>query len=496
MSDFLSRLFRLRPEEVGLALVMGGLILGNSLARQITGIVAVSGLLSVSGVNAFLLVLLVDYLIILLAGGVQSLIVDRLNRKNLMGGVIVAFVLVFVVVRLLFALRVPAQFNYIVLYLVAEQQLIFFPLVFWVLGNDIFDMAQAKRLFPFIASWGFIGKILGSGFSAAMPTLFARLGRPAEDVLWLNVLIYGLAYAGLLIGLRHIKVRPANADHESVRETLSEGWGFVKEVPSFRYLMMAIVALALCDTLIEFRFLGVTNSAFPSRTSYQQFYSLYRLGVTVAAFLVQSLLTSRLIEKMNLKNTFFVFPAVVLAGVAGLLVFPELVTAVAAMATVKLVRETLDESSRKAFQALVPEERRGRVSTFMDSYLPAIGTILACVLAGAVVLAGLYLPPALATAIYVGVGLVAALAAIWTLLEQWTALATIGVCVLAGGLVLAGWRIGAAQTFYVYLGLAGLGGGLALWATVKMRRAYDGSLLNWRLKRRQRASRVLDKLEF
>jgi hypothetical protein len=36
----------------------------------------------------------------------------------------------------------------------------------------------------------------------------------------------------------------------------------------------------------------------------------------------------------------------------------------------------------------------------------------------------------------------------------------------------------------------------ALWAIYRMRRVYDSSMFNWRLKRRQRAASVLDKLEF
>src|SRR5262245_47138748 len=134
----IGRLFRLRPEETGVVLAMGFLILCNSLARQVTGIVAVSGLLSAGGVNELLLVLLIDYVIILLTGGLQSLIVDKFNRIALMNGLTLMFVLVFVVAKLLFAFNVPVGINYTLLYLIAEQQLVFFPLVFWVLGNDIF----------------------------------------------------------------------------------------------------------------------------------------------------------------------------------------------------------------------------------------------------------------------------------------------------------------------------------------------------------------------
>lgn len=488
----IGQVFRLRPEETGVALAMGFLILCNSLARQVTGIVAVSGLLSTGGVNDLLLVLLIDYVIILLTGGLQSLIVDKFNRLALMNALVMAFVLVFVIARLLFTFNIPAGINYTLLYLIAEQQLVFFPLVFWVLGNDIFDPSQAKRLFPFIASWSFVGKIIGSGIAGVAPVLVKN----QEDVLLLNVLIYLIAYFGLTLGLRNVKTRALTLKHETVRETLSEGWGFIKEVPSFRYLMLAILALAVCDTIVEFRFLSVSDTAFVSQAAYQQFYSLYRLGVTIASFLVQSFLTSRLIERMNLKNTFFIFPAVVLVGVVGMMAMPGLGTAVLAMSVVKLVRETIDESARKAFQSLVPEERRGRVSTFMDSYLPALGTIVACLLTGAVVLAGLWLSPEVAIYVYLGVALLGAVLVVWVVLVRWPVLISILMALLTGTVALLGVQVKPDQAFYFYLALVALSAGLAIWSVVKMRAVYESSLLNWRLKRRQRGSRVLDKLEF
>jgi AAA family ATP:ADP antiporter len=443
MGAWLSRLFRLHPGEAGLVLVMSFVSLGNSLARQVTGIVAVSGFLfEGGGVNQILLVMLVDYFVVLLLGGVQSLVVDRINRVRLIIGISLGFAAVFALVRVLFYLQVPGWLDYTLLYLLAEQQLVLFPLVFWVLANDLFEMAQAKRLFPLIAAWGFIGKIAGSGVAAVSRGVLPQWGGRPEDVLYLNVLLYLAASAAFALGLRKARVRQTVPQHESVRETLTEGWGFLKEVPSFRYLMLAIMMLAVCDTIIEFRFLVVTDAAFSDAASYQLFYSLYRLGVTIVSFLIQTFLTSRLVERMGLKNAFFLFPAVALLGAVGTLAIPGVVAAVVAMASVKLIRETVDDSSRKVFQGLVPEERRGRVSTFMDSYLPSLGTMLACAVTYAIV-----------------------------------SLVT-----------------NKDLNFYIYLAVALAGGLGALWATLHMRQVYDTSLFNWRLKRRQRGASVLDKL--
>jgi hypothetical protein len=437
MRNFIQRVFRLQPGEGALVFVLGYLLFGNALARQVSSIVAISGFLNTGGVNEMLLVLGIDYTLVLILGGFQSLVVDRINRIRLMALISMGFALVFMLLRILFAVGAPGWLNYSVMYLVAEQQFVLFPIVFWILANDIYSFSQAKRLFPLIASWSFIGKLMGIGTAAATPALFARWGVKNEEVLLLNALIYIVAFVLITIVLRKVSLRKTVQQSETVSETLREGWDFLRGVDSFRYLMLAILTLAVADTIIEFRFWVVTDAVFVGQSTYQNFYSLYRLAISLISFGVQTFLTSRLLNTMQLKNVFLIFPIVVLLGVGGAIASPAIFAIVSAMAVIKLVRETMDESARKNFQSLVPEERRGRVSTFMDNYLPAVGTILACVVTGLIVLVGLQINRDL---------------------------------------------------HLVYLSVALLCGGIAFWATLKMRKVYESSLLNWRLKRRQRTS--------
>lgn len=453
MKKSLSRTLRLRPGEAGLVVTLGFLLLSNALAMQVSGIVAISGFLSEGGVNQILIVWVVDTLLIILMTGLQSLIVDRFDRITLMRWMTLGFALVFVILRVMFILQAPGWLNYSFLYLVSEQQWLFFPLIFWILANDIFDMAQSKRLFPLIASLGSAGKFLGIGVALLSPSLFSRLALRSEAVLTLNVVIYVLAFLLVLIGLRDVSVRKTRQKPETLRETLMEGWAFVREVPSFRYLTMAILALVVCDTIIEFRFLVVSDRYFTAAGSYQTFYSLYRLGLYLAALAIQGFLTNRIIAKISLKNAFLILPFTALAGASWMLALPGVISGVGGVILQKLPAITVDETARKSFQALVPEERRGRVSMFMDSYLFAGGTIIGCLITG--------------TVIFVG------------------PLRAVVEAQLAG-----------VTHFYVYLAVAVVAALFAIWAVFKMRTVYESSLFNWRLKRRQRRTSVLDKLDF
>jgi len=442
----MNNLFRVKREEYGLVAVLGLILFSNAVAQQIAGIVSVSGFLSSGSVNGVLVVWVVDMLLIALVTWLQTLVVDRLNRVSLMGWLLLGCGLVYGVLRLMFALQAPERAIYAAMFVFSDLQWVIFPLVFWVMANDLSDMAQAKRLFPVIGTASFVGKLVGIGITLSLPGVFRTWAIKPEEALTLNVVIYLLACGVLLIRLRGAVTRPVTRKHESVRETLTAGWEFVWGVLSFRYLMLAILAAGVCLTILEFHFLGVTKVAYGDQASYQQFYSAYRLAITVASVLIQGFLTSRILSRIALKNAFLIMPASLLFGAVWMIALPGLVSAVGGMFGPKLVQKTVDETALSTFQALVPEERRGRVSAFLESYPIVVGTL-------------------------------------------------VGVALLAASLVLGG-VLGAQSSVIGYLILAVLSAAIALALALKARAVYDASLFNWRIKRRQRASSLASKLDF
>ena len=96
----------------------------------------------------------------------------------------------------------------------------------------------------------------------------------------------------------------------------------------------------------------------------------------------------------------------------------------------------------------MPNEKRGRVSMFIDSYLPSAGTIIGSLITFAIISIGLRLGIAREqyTLVYIGLGIIIAL--------------------------------------------------VSVFAAFKVRSTYEQSMLSWQLKRRTRGASVLDKLDF
>ncbi len=451
MRRFLGRIFNVNEDEFGLFVLLSILLLGNTVARQMTGIIGISDLINTAGVNQTLIVNAINGVLIFITALLASLIVDRFDRVELLKWTSFAFAFVFVIVEIISLVGTSEKITAALVYLMSQQQWLLFPMFFWVLANDIFEIAQAKRLIPAIGSWSFIGKVIGIG-ATLLPALLFSFGLIDKKVLSidivirLNIFYYMIVFLMVTIGLRKVSLRPLAKSEETIKETLTEGRDFIMEVPSFRYLLIGVIFISACDVILEYRFFVVAKGTITDPATYKNFYSLYLLIVALVSFAIQGFVTSRIVQRLQLKNAFLIQPFVALGSTLAMILSPEVIASTIGSLVLKIGRNTIDESTRKAFQGFVPEERRGRVALFTDNYAPAIGMLL-------------------------------------------SALLTLGIVFVCS-------KVNIGNSFYIYLGLSLVFAAIAVYNLLRMRKVYDNSLFNWRLKRRKRGGDVLSKLDF
>jgi ATP/ADP translocase len=227
-----------------------------------------------------------------------------------------------------------------------------------------------------------------------------------------------------------------------------EGWEFIAEVPIFRYLAMALFLLGSCFTVIEFQFLADVATAFSNPSELQSFYGVFKSVSVATLLLIQSLVTGRLLNRAGFKSIFLFFPSAVLMGLLCILLGPNLFGVIVGNYIVRVILLGIDQPARKAFQGLVPDERRGRVSAFLDGLVYPTGAVVGSVMIGLILLGIEYrlVMPNVGRLIYLG-----------------------GACVAAA---------------------------VALWAALQFRAFYDTSMLNWRLQSRRKGVSVLADIEF
>ena len=432
----------LRTGESRLVFSLGFILFANYAAMGITKVVSVSGFLGAVKDHYILLVWAVDMVLLILATGIQSLIVDRFDRIKLLGGVLLVFMILYTVLPLTFLSKsFPASISYTLIYLLNDQQWRFFPVVFWILVNDIYDPATGRRVLPIIANFAFLGTIVGLGIGA----LDAKMEFGPIRLLLLNGLIFFLAYLVSQTRLRTVKLPPPVGAQSSMKETLSEGWDFIKNVPAFAWSALGMLAAGSVMTILLYDVLS--DAKLELGGEFQSFYAQYNLVIAFISIFVQSV-SAKIIERISLKRSFLIQPFIMLGSMLANFFIPGYMSSALSQGVSRVTYDTVDLSARKAFQAMVPNEKRGRVSIFIDSYLPSGGTILGSLAAFAIISLGLQF------------GFVR---------EQYA---------------------------LIYLGIGIAGALLAVYAAFRVRSTYEQSMLSWQLKRRTRGASVLDKLNF
>ncbi|MBX3010405.1 MAG: hypothetical protein KF832_02820 [Caldilineaceae bacterium] len=438
---------RIRAEERARFGILATLLLFNSLVLESNEVMATGGFANQVGVPFLPWLWGIDMLIVMLTSALYSLQVDRVDRNRLTVVILAGLALAYTLLYGAFAGGAPAWFTYSVFTILTDQQWLLVPLLVWALVNDAFSTNAAKRLIPLLGIAVLVGRILGNSMVAGAASFLAGNALGTIPLLLLNaVLLFALA-ALYAFSSRWIQINARRATTASPLADLREGIEFVYAVPAYRFLAMAMILLGFGLNLVEFHFILRVAAQFTVLADLEFFYGMFKIVSLVLLTILQGWVATKLIERLGFQRIFACMPATMLSALLLALAWPGIVGITVGNLLTRTVLLGIDEPARHAFQGLVPDERRGRVSAVMDGYLYPIGAILSCAL-------------------------------------------LLVVFSLAG----ANWfSPGVAQGIYLSVGILCVSG--ALYAMRKMYHSYDASMLNWRLQRKRRSSQ-LDQLEF
>ncbi len=415
----------------------------NSVILESNEVIATSGFISNIGVQHVVWVWAADMTVVMLTAALYSIVVDRTNRAKLTTIMFAIFGLIYVGLYGLFYTGQWVWLAYPLLTIINDQQWSLFSLLIWALANDSFSTAQAKRLFPLLAMSVMIGSVVGNTAITLLPEL---LHLPGYTLLILNAFImlalFLLLSATLAMGgsTNHLlSTARANRYDSGLGTIFAEGRAFIRDVPTFRYLAFAMIPLGFGLNALEFRFLSTIATS--DVASVQTSYGSFKIVLSLTTLVIQAVFATQLINKIGLRRIFSLLPLAQLAGILSVFIWPLYGIFLGNYLT-RVALLSIDEPARQMLYGLVPDERRGRVSAFMNGYLYPLGSILGC--------------------IFIGFSL-------WIRGHD-------------------GLQLQYGQPIYLGLGVVAMI--FALTMTWRLHRSYDTSLLSWRLDRRKRRSSI------
>ena len=418
-----------------------------SLLIDAVDVLATSDYVSSVGTDAIPLIWSAVTVTLVIVSAAYTLIADRFPRREVLRIQLAAFGLVFVVLwALLNSSLLSRNILYNALYLLTNVQMIMLPLAFWPVASDQYNVANSARLFPAIAMAGLIGKIIGDWVGGLSVAWFSGRGLSGNDLLVIGggALLMAALFIPAMVPDRRAADAKSIAPRLDIMGAMREGMEFVRDVPLFRYLAIIFFLNQLVITVLDYQYLVVGVERFPKAADFSVFFGGLRALWSIIALSMQILIVSRLSKRLGPKNIFFIVPGALAAGMACAAAVYAFISVVVVRFAASVLATTFERPARKAVQGLAPEGKRGRVTTFIDSFVFAIAQIVGCALLG-------------------------------------------------GGILLRRTGVLSRTTVAVgYLAVGAICALLAVYFVMRLRATYDSSLMNWRLARRKRAAVITD----
>lgn len=198
--------------------------------------------------------------------------------------------------------------------------------VAWSLMADVFDAAQARRLFAFIAAGASVGGLVGPALSAALVGVLDASGLALASAALLGLALWLKQY---LMRWRETggAGRPGAVAAENPRKPVPgnplSGITTVLGSPYLLAMCAFVVLLATVSTFLYFEQARVVAERFTHRDEQVRVFGLLDVIVQAGALLSQVFITGRLAERLGLRVLLALVPVLMCAGFVGFALFPS-----------------------------------------------------------------------------------------------------------------------------------------------------------------------------
>jgi len=244
--------------------------------------------------------------------------------------------------------------------------------VFWSYMSDIFDTAQAARLYGAIAAGGSCGAIAG-------PLLAALLSNH-QNMLLLSAALLSLTIPCIAMLARWARAHPRAGDPPPEAPLGGSILAGVRAALSSPFLL-AICGYLLCytalSTALYFQQVAIVKDAVPDMAERTRLFASVDLVVNSLTLVLQILAFSRLTAILSPGWLLAVVPLVSVGGFLWLGATPTLAALIAFGVTRRVGEFAVSKPAREALFTIVPREDRYKAKNFIDTVVYRGGDALA-----------------------------------------------------------------------------------------------------------------------
>ncbi len=248
--------------------------------------------------------------------------------------------------------------------------------VAWSLMADVFDSAQARRLFAFIAAGASVGGLLGPMASALLVNILGQAGLALLSAL---LLVLSLTLKRYLMAWRATggAGRPGEVPSESPRRPVPgnpfSGMVRVVRSPYLLAVCIFVVLLSTTSTFLYFEQARLVAERFPTREEQVRVFGLIDFAVQAGALVSQLFITGRLAQRFGVSSLLVVVPGLVCAGFVGLALAPGFAMLASLMIVRRIGEYAFIRPGREMLFAPLDAETKYKAKNFIDTVVYRAG---------------------------------------------------------------------------------------------------------------------------
>ena len=242
--------------------------------------------------------------------------------------------------------------------------------VAWSLMADVFDAAQARRLFAFIAAGASVGGLCGPLLSTLLVGYVGESGLMLMAAVLLGVAISLKRY---LMGWREGRGagRPGAQASESPRRPVAGNpFSGLTRLLRSRYLLgigAFILLLTSVSTFLYFEQARLVAALFPDRAEQVRVFGVIDFVVQAGALSAQLFITGRLAQRLGVRVLLALVPALVSLGFIGLALAPTFAMLAGLMIVRRVGEYAFVRPGREMLFAPLDAESKYKVKNFIDT---------------------------------------------------------------------------------------------------------------------------------
>jgi len=243
------------------------------------------------------------------------------------------------------------------------------PTQVWTMASEVFTTREAKRLFGVVGAGGILGGTVGG-------ILAYRLA-PLIGTDHLLLVVAGMLVLAAVVVLLLARVgagsRRATARDRTPPRSLSESLHVVTASSHLRLLAGLVFITAVATSSVDFQFNIVAEQSITERDALTSFFGAVYGGISIASFLVQILLTSRLMASAGVGFSILLLPLSLAMGTVALFASGALWAGVFLKGSDGSLKHSLDRSCRELMYLPVPNAVRLQAKSTIDTVMDRLG---------------------------------------------------------------------------------------------------------------------------